>query len=66
MLYGAAAAATGAFLITSCNARGWLEEARWIGILGVGGLGTFGIAAAKAWGVKPSFYTGILLFLLCR
>ncbi|KAI9226209.1 MAG: Fusaric acid resistance protein-like-domain-containing protein [Piptocephalis tieghemiana] len=57
MLFGASCAALGSLLITHCNIHGWQEEAKWIGIVGLGGICTFGIASAKAWGDRPSFYT---------
>ncbi|KAI9597558.1 Fusaric acid resistance protein-like-domain-containing protein [Syncephalis fuscata] len=47
----------GGTIVTQLNIHGHTTLSEWVGVIGVGGIGTFGVAAAKAWLKRPSVYT---------
>ncbi|RKP25699.1 hypothetical protein SYNPS1DRAFT_28574 [Syncephalis pseudoplumigaleata] len=57
MVYGCLITSAVALLVVYLNVHDHTTMSKWAGVVGVGGIGTFGVAAAKAWLKRPSAYT---------
>ncbi|KAI8052112.1 hypothetical protein BDF22DRAFT_689984 [Syncephalis plumigaleata] len=57
MVYGCLITSIVALSVVNLNIHGYTTLSKWVGVIGVGGIGTFGVAAAKAWLKRPSVYT---------
>jgi hypothetical protein len=57
MMYGCLITSTVALSVVHLNIHDYTTLSKWVGVMGVGGIGTFGVAAAKAWIKRPSVYT---------
>jgi hypothetical protein len=57
LIYGCLMTLATALLVVTLNQNEHYKWAKIAGVVGVGGLGTFGVASAKAWLKRPSVYT---------